>query len=89
MSSDSAPGSKAGGAYAQIHSQLPPQAAAHLEQVLPALASPDNNIRSAAEKSLNDEWVAKEPDLLLTGLAEQVRANADAGVGLLFLFSPK
>ena len=61
-------------------SMLPPNVAGALEQLLPALASPDNNIRSQAEDNLNNEWIANQPDLLLTGLAEQARANPDAGV---------
>lgn len=61
-------------------SMLPPNIAAALQQLLPALASPDNNIRLQAEENLNTEWIANQPDLLLTGLAEQVRTNEDAGV---------
>lgn len=47
--------------------------------------SPDNNLRSQAETQLNDEWVAKRPDILLMGLVEQVRGSEDSQVGAILI----
>jgi hypothetical protein len=55
-------------------SSLPPNVTAELGQLLSSLTSPDNNIRSVAEKSLNDDWISGEKEkqeVLLVGLAEQ------------------
>ncbi|BFZ56430.1 importin subunit beta-3 [Savitreella phatthalungensis] len=47
---------------------------ADLVTLLSALTSVDNNVRTQAEKSLNEEWIAQRPDVLLVGLAEQAGA---------------
>ncbi|CUS09667.1 unnamed protein product [Tuber aestivum] len=60
-------------------SQLPHGVAESLQQLLLGLESSDNSIRSEAEKSLNNDWVLARPDLLLSGLAEQVRAADSPG----------
>ncbi|KAK2749664.1 hypothetical protein FQN57_005886 [Myotisia sp. PD_48] len=56
---------------------LPQEVHTALSQLLLALASPDNNVRSQAEEQLNNEWVAARPDVLLMGLAEQILAAED------------
>ena len=58
-------------------SVLPQEVHSALAQVLQALQSTDNTIRSQAEKSLNDEWVNQRPDMLLMGLAEQMQGSQD------------
>ncbi|KAI5304014.1 hypothetical protein KEM56_006956 [Ascosphaera pollenicola] len=58
-------------------SVLPQQVHAALAQLLTALSSPDNTIRSRAEEQLNNDWVANRPDVLLMGLAEQL-SGADS-----------
>ncbi|KAI1810595.1 armadillo-type protein [Poronia punctata] len=52
-------------------SVLPPEVAAELTQLLQALQSPDNSIRSQAEDHLQNNWTATRPEILLMGLAEQ------------------
>lgn len=55
-------------------SSLPSNVTVELGQLLSSLTSPDNNIRSVAEKSLNDDWIGGEKEkqeVLLVGLAEQ------------------
>ncbi|KAI5281897.1 hypothetical protein KEM54_003067, partial [Ascosphaera aggregata] len=58
-------------------SVLPQEVHAALAQLLSALASPDNNIRTQAEEQLNNDWVANRPDVFLMGLAEQL-SGADS-----------
>lgn len=49
-----------------------------LQTLLVALMSENNDIRSQAEKSLNDEWLQKAPDSLLLQLGAQSRvADSD------------
>lgn len=55
-------------------SSLPEHITSELSQLLSSLTSPDNNIRSAAEKSLNQDWIGggkEKQEVLLVGLAEQ------------------
>ncbi|KAF8250201.1 ARM repeat-containing protein [Wilcoxina mikolae CBS 423.85] len=59
-------------------SQLPPDVVAALHQLLQGLASSDNTTRHIAEESLNNDWITTKPDMLLVGLAEQVRDGGDA-----------
>jgi len=61
-------------------SELPPEVVAALQQLLQGLASADNATRHLAEDSLNSDWIATKPALLLLGLAEQVRDGGDANV---------
>ncbi|KAF9341064.1 hypothetical protein BGX26_008783, partial [Mortierella sp. AD094] len=44
-----------------------------LLQVLTHLVSSDNKLRAAAETQLNNEWMIKTPDALLSGLAHLAR----------------
>jgi hypothetical protein len=61
-------------------SLLLPEVHSALSQLLRALATPNNAIRSQAEEKLNNEWVQGRPDVLLMGLAEQIQGAEDSGV---------
>lgn len=61
-------------------SLLPPEVHSALSQLLRALSTPDNNVRSQAEEQLNNDWVQNRPDVLLMGLAEQIQGAEDSGV---------
>ncbi|KFA65338.1 hypothetical protein S40285_07161 [Stachybotrys chlorohalonatus IBT 40285] len=54
-------------------SVLPADVHAQLTQLLQALQSPDNAVRSQAEEHLAVNWTASRPEVLLMGLAEQVQ----------------
>lgn len=54
-------------------SLLPPEIHGALSQLLQALSSSDNNVRSQAEEQLNNEWVQARPEMLLMGLVEQIQ----------------
>lgn len=60
-------------------SVLPAEVHSALNQVLQALQSTDNTVRTQAEKTLNDEWINQRPDMLLMGLAEQMQGSQDEG----------
>lgn len=66
-------------------SLLPPEVHAQLSQLLRALGTPDNAVRSQAEDQLNNEWVQNKPDVLLMGLAEQIAGAEDTLVSDLLL----
>lgn len=66
---------------------LPPEVSAELTQLLQALQSPDNSIRSQAEEHLQTNWTANTPEILLMGLAEQIAGAPDASVILSFHFA--
>lgn len=59
---------------------LPPDVHAELTQLLQALQSADNSIRSQAEDHLQNNWTATRPEVLLMGLAEQIQNAADVSV---------
>ncbi|KAH8653307.1 armadillo-type protein [Xylariales sp. PMI_506] len=61
-------------------SMLPAEVHAELTQLLQALQSPDNNIRSQAEEHLASNWTTNRPEVLLMGLAEQTAASNDISV---------
>ncbi len=61
-------------------SVLPAQVHAALAQLLRALSSSDNTIRSQAEEQLNTEWVAGRPGVLLMGLVEQIQDSEETSV---------
>lgn len=63
-------------------SLLPPEVHAGLSQLLRALSSPDNNLRTQAEEQLNSDWILNRPDVLLMGLAEQIQGAEDVVVSL-------
>ncbi|ORY77670.1 importin subunit beta-3 [Protomyces lactucae-debilis] len=55
--------------------------AAHaLVVLLSALTSTNNQERSAAEKSLNEDWIAQRPGMLLAGLAEQTNVASEVAL---------
>ncbi|KAH8887044.1 ARM repeat-containing protein [Thozetella sp. PMI_491] len=59
-------------------SLLPPEITAELTQLLLALQSRDNTVRTQAEEHLQNNWTATRPEVLLMGLAEQVAGSSDA-----------
>lgn len=61
-------------------SLVPPDVHNALTQLLRALTTPDNNVRSQAEDQLNNDWVRNRPDVLLLALAEQLQGSEDAAV---------
>lgn len=61
-------------------SLLPPGIHDSLTRLLQGLSSSDNSIRTQAEDQLNNEWVQKQPDVLLMGLVEQIAASEDLSV---------
>jgi hypothetical protein len=61
-------------------SVLPPDVHAELTQLLQALQSADNSIRSQAEEHLQNSWTNARPEVLLMGLAEQVQGAGDNAV---------
>jgi hypothetical protein len=61
-------------------SLLPPEIHAALAQLLQALATSDNNVRSRAEEQLSTDWVQARPDVLLMALVEQIQGSEDPGV---------
>jgi len=61
---------------AEVHTEL--------AQLLDALQSSDNNVRSQAEEHLASNWTATKPEILLMGLVEQIQGSSDAGVRNLY-----
>lgn len=55
---------------------------AELTQLLQALQSADNIIRSQAEEHLLSNWTSSRPEVLLMGLAEQIQGAGDNAVRL-------
>lgn len=68
-------------------SLLPPEVHSALSQLLRALTTPDNTIRSQAEEQLNNEWVQGRPDVLLMGLAEQIQGAEEQGVSATMVYA--
>ncbi|ELR04749.1 hypothetical protein VC83_09190 [Pseudogymnoascus destructans] len=60
-----------------MSSVLSPQVHAELSQLLLALQSGDNNIRSQAEEHLANNWTNTQPEVLLMGLVEQIHGSTD------------
>jgi importin-5 len=58
-------------------SLLSPEIHAELTQLLQALQSADNFIRSQAEEHLQTNWTNTRPEVLLIGLAEQIQGAND------------
>lgn len=61
-------------------SMLPEDVHVALAELLSALQSTDNNIRSQAEIHLADNWTVTKPEVLLMGLVEQLHCSNDATV---------
>lgn len=65
-------------------SALPEEVNRTLLQIVQAFASPDNQIRSVAEKALSEEWITENNiEYLLTFLAEQAAFSQDTTVAAL------
>jgi hypothetical protein len=62
---------------------LPPEVGAELAQLLQALQSADNNVRSQAEDHLQNNWTATRPEILLMGFVEQIMGSSDDTVSRL------
>ncbi|KAL3426413.1 hypothetical protein PVAG01_03204 [Phlyctema vagabunda] len=58
-------------------SVIPADVHAELAQLLDALQSSDNGVRSQAEEHLTANWTLTRPDLLLMGLVEQIQGSTD------------
>ena len=61
-------------------SLLPAEINAELAQLLQALQSADNNVRSQAEEHLQNNWTNTRPEVLLMGLVEQISGSTDGSV---------
>jgi hypothetical protein len=61
-------------------SVLPPQVHAELTELLQALQSSDNTVRSQAEDHLATNWTNAKPEVLLMGLVEQIYGSNDTTV---------
>lgn len=68
-------------------SMLPADVHTELTQLLQALQSSDNSIRSQAEDHLHNNWTATRPEILLMGLAEQIQNTADVSVRRIVVIS--
>jgi hypothetical protein len=64
-------------------SVLPPDVHNELAQLLDALQSSDNSVRSQAEEHLANNWTTTKPELLLMGLVEQIQGSNDPTVQIL------
>jgi importin-5 len=64
-------------------SVLPPDVHNELAQLLDALQSSDNSVRSQAEEHLANNWTTTKPELLLMGLVEQIQGSNDPTVHIL------
>jgi importin-5 len=69
-------------------SVLPPEIHTALAQILQALQSPDNNVRTQAEGQLQSDWTAGRPDVLLMGLVEQIQGSQETAVRYLRILTP-
>ncbi|KAI9052596.1 hypothetical protein LZ554_003939 [Drepanopeziza brunnea f. sp. 'monogermtubi'] len=58
-------------------SVLPADVHNELAQLLDALQSSDNSVRSQAEEHLANNWTATKPEILLMGLVEQIQGSND------------
>ena len=62
---------------------LPADVHAELVQLLDALQSADNDVRTKAEEHLNTNWTAQKPQMLLMGLVEHLQGSTDVTVSCL------
>lgn len=61
-------------------SVLPADVHNELAQLLDALQSSDNSVRSQAEEHLAANWTVTKPEVLLMGLVEQIQGSNDPTV---------
>lgn len=54
-------------------SMLPAEVLSALSQLLQALQSADNVVRSQAEEQLSQDWVQTRPEMLLMGFVESIQ----------------
>lgn len=59
---------------------LEPEVHAELTQLLQALQSPDNGVRTQGEEHLQTNWIVSRPEVLLMALAEQIKSSPNEGV---------
>jgi hypothetical protein len=52
----------------------------YVAELLQALQSSDNNVRSQAEDHLTTNWTNAKPEMLLMGLVEQIHGSNDTTV---------
>jgi hypothetical protein len=64
-------------------SVLPAEVHTELVQLLDALQSAENSVRSTAEEHLANNWVTTKPEMLLMGLVEQIHGSNDTTVSNL------
>lgn len=64
-------------AHVATMSLLSPEIHAELTQLLQALQSADNGIRSQAEDHLQNNWTSTRPEVLLVALVEQIQGSND------------
>jgi hypothetical protein len=69
-------------------SVLPVDVHNELSQLLDALQSADNSVRSQAEEHLANNWTTSRPEMLLMGLVEQISGSNDPTVGYSSSNSP-
>ncbi|PKC17490.1 ARM repeat-containing protein [Rhizophagus irregularis] len=58
-------------------SLVPSDVVSQLNQVLSSLVSNNNDLRSSAERQLNEQWITQQPELLLLSLAQLGRAHEE------------
>ena len=61
-------------------SLLPAEVQGALSQLLQALSSADNAVRSRAEEQLTNDWQTNRPDVLMMGLVEHAQGAQDPAV---------
>ncbi|CAG8626806.1 8999_t:CDS:10, partial [Acaulospora morrowiae] len=71
------PGCSFFGKMTTASSLVSPAIVTQLNQVLSDLISNDNDLRSKAEKQLNEQWIAQQPDLLLLSLSQLGRSHQE------------
>lgn len=64
-------------------SVLPADVHNELTQLLDALQSADNSVRSQAEEHLANNWTTTKPEMLLMGLVEQIQGSNDPTVRMI------
>lgn len=76
-------------AHVATMSLLSPEIHAELTQLLQALQSADNGIRSQAEDHLQNNWTNTRPEVLLVGLVEQLQGASDTTVRSQYSSPPR
>src|SRR5690349_5180127 len=58
-----------------VSSLVSPDIVSQFNQVFSNLATNDNDLRTTAEKQLNEQWLAQQPNLLLLSLTQLGRTH--------------